>query len=442
MTSLTLTLLLHAGTLSTAQVPRSQAPRPDMVLRWNAVALDAIRAEKTPPPMAARNLAIMHLAVFEAVNAIGRPYRPYAVDAIPEAGASAEAAAASAAYHALVALYPQRKDHFERALADSLAEVPAGGGREAGLDLGRFMADKIVELRCDDGTAEAQTEYAPMPAPGVWERTPPRRAEPLYPLWGNVKPFAMRPRTQYRVPAPPALTSREYTAAYREVRALGGKRSAARSDDQTQIALFWADNAGTATPPGHWNVIAQTIARQRGLSLIENARLFALLNMSLADAGIYCWLIKFHYGYWRPITAIHRADADGNPDTDPDPTWEPLIATPPFPTYTSGHSTFSGAGASLLANYLGTDRVRFASTSEELPGVTRRFESIWSAAEEAGMSRIYGGIHWQFDNTEGLTAGKKLGEYVFRNYLQPREQRTTVGRPPIVIEETPIGPRP
>ncbi len=438
MVSLPLTLLLPMTALTTAQVPA--APPPDMVLRWNEVALDAIRAAKTPPPMAARNLAMVHLAIFDAVNAIERRYRPYAVDALPEAGASTDAAAASAAYHALVALYPQRKERFDCALADSLADVPADEGRDTGMDVGRFVAGKIVEMRQDDGSADAQQDYAPMPAPGVWERTPPRQAAPLYPLWGNVKPFAMRPRTQYKVPAPPALTSREYTAAYHEVKRLGGKRSSQRTADQTEIALFWVDNPGTATPPGHWNVIAQTLARQRGTSLIENARLFALLNMTLADAGIYCWLIKFHYGYWRPITAIHHADEDGNPDTDADPNWEPLVESPPFPSYTSGHSTFSGAGAALLAQFFGTDRVRFASTSEGLPGVTRRFESIWSAAEEAGMSRIYGGIHWQFDNTEGLAAGKTLGQYVYRNYLQPRQQRTTVARPPMIIEGAPLEP--
>src|SRR5207248_2752849 len=144
-----------------------------------------------------------------------------------------------------------------------------------------------------------------------------------------------------------------------------------------------------------------------------------------------CWVLKFTYGFWRPITAIHRADEDGNPDTAPDPDWEPLIDTPPFPSYTSGHSTFSGAAASVLANFFGADKVRFSTTSDGLPGVTRSFDSFWAAAEEAGMSRIYGGIHWQFDNTDGLLTGKVLGNYVCRNYLQ---LRPAVERPPIVIE--------
>ncbi len=211
------------------------------------------------------------------------------------------------------------------------------------------------------------------------------------------------------MPGPPALNSAAYTAAFREVKALGGRQGSRRTEDQTQIALFWADIAGTATPPGHWNEIAQTVARQRGITLAENARLFALLNMSLADAGVYCWIIKFNYGFWRPITAIQRADEDGNPDTDADASWEPLIETPPFPSYTSGHSTFSGAAAAVLASFFGTDRVRFTSNSDGLPGVTRTFDGFWAAAEEAGMSRIYGGIHWQFDNTDGLTAGRETG---------------------------------
>jgi membrane-associated phospholipid phosphatase len=442
MTGLTLTLLMHAGALATLQSPAGPTlpPRPDMVLRWNEVALDTIRAERTPPPMAARNLAIVHVAIYDAVNAVLRTHQYYAVNAIPDAGASPEAAAAAAAYHTLTALYPGRKAVFDRALAETLTDVPATPGRDIGLDLGQFMAQKILDMRCDDGADQAKTDYQPVRAAGLWERTPPRQDAPLYPGWGRVVPFAMKPGTQYKMPGPPPLNSAAYTAAFREVHVLGGKRSSRRSEEQTQIALFWADNAGTVTPPGHWNVIAQTVARQRGTTLAENARLFALLNMSLADAGIYCWLIKFNYGYWRPVTAIHRAHEDGNPDTDADPTWESLIETPPFPSYASGHSTFSGAAAATLASFFGSDRIRFTSTSDGLPGVTRTFESFWAAAEEAGMSRIYGGIHWQFDNVDGLASGKMLGKYVHRHYLQPlASDRTRVLRPPIV-EERRYGP--
>jgi membrane-associated phospholipid phosphatase len=417
---LTLTLLFQATALTTAQIPEAPA-RPDMVLRWNEVALQMIRTEKTPPPMAARNLAIVHVAIYDAVNAIDCGHCPYAVDAVPGAGALPEAAVAAAAHHVLVALFPEHRKKLDRALAESLADVPANDGRDMGVDLGRFVADKILALRADDGSNRAKADYQPRPAPGVWERTPPRYQEALYPKWGEVTAFAIKPGTQYRPATPPPLDSAAYAAAFHEVRALGGKNSVRRTAAQTQIALFWADNAGTATPPGHWNAIAQTVARQRGTTLVENARLFALLNMSLADAGMLCWVIKFTYEFWRPITAIHRAAEDGNPATDADPDWKPLIETPPFPAYTSGHSTFSGAAATVLANFFGTDSVRFASTSDGLPNVQRAYESLWAAAEEAGMSRIYGGIHWQFDNTQGLAVGKGIGSYVVRNFLQPRE---------------------
>ena len=437
MTSITLTLLLQASTLTTAQVPAKQ----DMVLRWNTVALDAIRAERTPPPMAARNLAIVHIAIYDAVNAIYRTHRPYGIDAVPEAGASPEAAAAAAAFHTLVAIFPMQKAIFDRALADSLREIPPGNSRTAGLDLGRFVAEKTFELRREDNSARAKTRYALKSSAGAWEATPPKRQEALYPAWGNVTCFCIKPGTQYKPAGPPALGSAAYTAAFNEVKALGGKQSARRTDDQTQIALFWADNAGTATPPGHWNEIAQAVARQHNLTLADNARLFALLNMSLSDAGVLCWVLKFTYGFWRPITAIHRADEDGNPDTDADPTWEPLIETPPFPSYTSGHSTFSAAAASVLANFFGTDAVRFTTTSDGLPGVSRTFNGFWAAAEEAGMSRVYGGIHYQFDNTDGLLTGKTLGTYVHRNYLQ-RRPASVVQRPPEIIVESLFGPPP
>jgi hypothetical protein len=257
--------------------------------------------------------------------------------------------------------------------------------------------------------------------------TPPQFQAALLPEWGRVRAFAIKKGTQYRPPAPPALTSAAYADAYHEVKKLGGKQSDGRTEEQTQIAHFWADNAGTVTPPGHWNKIAQTIAQDRNLTLAENARLFAHLNIALADAGILCWVIKFTFDYWRPVTAIHHADRED--------AWMPLLQTPPFPAYVSGHSTFSSAAASVLAHSFGTDDVRFATTSDGLPGKTRAFTKLSAAAEEAGMSRIYGGIHWQFDNTEGLKVGRTLGEYVYKNTLQPRRQqvlRPSFDEPPLI----------
>jgi membrane-associated phospholipid phosphatase len=233
---------------------------------------------------------------------------------------------------------------------------------------------------------------------------------------------------------PPPLTSREYAAGFNEVKALGGRDSAARTADQTVIAWFWNDAEGTATPVGHWNRIAQVVARDRGLGLADNARLFALLNITLADAGILCWECKFRYSYWRPVTAIREADRDGNPATDPDPTWISLLTTPNFPSYTSGHSSFSGAAATALALFFGTDEVRFRVGSDGLPGVVRGFPGFWAAAEEAGRSRIYGGIHYDFDNREGLASGNALAAYVAGNFLLPRgrQEATTALRAPVL----------
>lgn len=406
--------------LTAASVGQAEPSRPDMVLKWNDVALVAIRVDKTPPPVAARNLAIMHLAIYDAVMAIERTHQPYLVDLSATPGTSREAAAASAAHRTLVALYSCERDSFDKILAGCWLEIPAGPGRDNGAALGNYVAERILEARCNDGSAETG-KYTLKANLGAWRSTAPFFKDALLPEWGYVKPFAIKKGTMHRPSGPPALSSLQYAAAFNEVKRLGGKDSQVRTKEQTDIAHFWADDAGTVTPPGHWNRIAQSIARDRRTTLAENARLFAHLNMSLADAGILCWVIKFTFDFWRPITAIR--------ETTDDVRWAPLLNTPPFPAYVSGHSTFSSAAAASLAESFGTDKIRFATTSDDLPGVTRTFDSLWAAAEEAGMSRIYGGIHWKFDNEDGLKVGKTLGEYVTRNTLAPR---VVVQRSPII----------
>ncbi len=403
-------LLLTAGN---AIVPGQGTPpaRPDMVLHWNDVALQAIREDRTPPPVVARNLAIMHVAIYDAVIAFERTYQPHLVEATPLPDTSPEAAAAGAAHRVLIGLYPKQKATFDLILARCRLDLPRGAASARGLELGRLVAERVLEVRANDGAADAG-KYENKSSAGAWRPTAPLYKAPLLPDWGYVKPFAIKKGTMYRPAGPPSLTSVQYAGAFTEVKRLGGKNSVDRTEEQTQIAFFWADDAGTCTPPGHWNMIAQAIAKERGSTLAENARTFAHLNMSLADAGILCWVIKFTYDFWRPITAIREADGDDK--------WTPVLDTPPFPAYISGHSTFSSAAAASLAESFGSDKVRFTTRSDGAPGVTRTFNSLWAAAEEAGMSRIYGGIHWQFDNVDGLNVGKTLGEYVSRNTLQPR----------------------
>ncbi len=388
-----------------------------------------IRAERTPPPMAARNLAIVHAAIYDAVNAVERTHRPYRFRGDAPAGASAEVAASLAAHRALVALYPKQVEFVDAILDANLATLPDGEGKTNGMFLGKAVAEDLLDWRRQDGVAR-RVAYKPGAAAGQWRPTPPLFREALLPQWPSLTCFCMKTGAQFRPAGPPALTSDDYAASFREVKLLGSLRGTTRTPEQTEIARFWADDEGTVTPPGHWNRIAQTIAAERRTTLTENARLFALLNLALADAGIASWDCKYAFNVWRPIDGIREADPTRHRDTTPERDWAPLLTTPPFPSYTSGHSTFSGAAAAVLAHYFRTDEVGFTSTNESLPGVARTYARFSDAAREAGRSRVYGGIHWEFDNREGLTCGREVGEYVVRNYLLPRAAETGAPSPP------------
>ena len=390
----------------------------DPVLRWNSILLDSIRAQKTPPPYAARNMAIVHIAIYDAVNAIDGGYDGYLTQRNGPQNGSEAAAAAQAAHDTLAALYPTRKAIFDAALVWSLAQVPDGSAENKGIAVGRNAARQILAERQDDG-ADSVVFYTPGTGPDDWQPTPPAFAPALLPQWPDVTPFALESGDQFRPSAPPSMTSDEFTAAFNRVKAIGAADSATRTAEQTQIALFWADGAGTATPPGHWNLIARDVAQAQHNTLPQNARLFALLNIALADAGIVSWDAKYTFNFCRPVTAIRNTADDGNPATSADSTWTPLISTPPFPSYTSGHSTFSAAAAAVLAGFFGTDKITFTTASENPAATSRTFTSFSQAAAEAGISRIYGGIHWDFDNTAGLASGKLVGQYVFSHLLKP-----------------------
>jgi hypothetical protein len=389
----------------------------DPVLDWNAIMLQAIRTDKTPPPQASRNMAIVQLAVYDAINAIDSLHANYDGATAAAANASPAAAAIAAAHSALDALYPAQAATFDAAYASSLAALPDSTSKMNGIAVGIAAANKILALRSNDGSS-AVVPYTPGSGPGVWVPTPPKFLPALDPQWPMVTPFAMASGSQFRPPPPPALSSDAFVSAYNEVMAYGNVNSTVRTADQTQIAEFWADNPGaTATPPGHWNEIVDQVAVLQGNTLAQNARSLALLDMAMADAAIVAWDAKYTYNFWRPVTAIQNANSAGNPQLVQDSSWMPLLVTPNFPTYTSGHSTFSGAADSVLTAIYGAN-FSFTTTSDALPGVTRSFSSFSAAANEAGQSRIYAGIHYQFDNQNGLASGRALGAYVVENFLQ------------------------
>ena len=385
----------------------------DVVLTWNQTMLEAIRLDATPPPMASRGMAMVSLAMYDVINAIeGTP--GYYVSLPTQPGTSADAAAASAAHRVLSYLYPGQQAFFDTQLAASLALVPDGAAETNGITLGQSIANAIIAIRATDGWNDF-VEYVPGNQPGDWQQTAPMYDVALLPQWADLTPFALTSPTQFTPAGPPALTSQAYADAFNEVKALGSATGSTRTADQTQIARFWADGGGTYTPPGHWDQIAQQIALQQGNSLSANARLFAQLNVALADAAITAWHTKYAHEFWRPITAIQQADLAGNALTVADPAWSSFLITPPFPEYVSGHSTFSGAAAEILTSLFGNN-VAFTTESLGLPGVQRSFTNFEQAAQEAGKSRIYGGIHFEFSNQDGLASGKALADFVLNRF--------------------------
>jgi len=387
----------------------------DVVTDWNNAALDAIRNGHTPPPVASRSLAILHVSIYDAVNGIARSYEQYLVESAVPASASREAATSAAAHEALVNLFPTAASSFDTLHAAILATLPDSPQKTAGILWGELVADQILAARANDGF----NAVLPPPGgsgPGAWVPTPPAFLPYLLPQWGFVTPFAMSSSSQFRPPGPPSLDSRQYAEDYNEIKALGAAVGSTRTEEQTRIALFWADGAGTETPPGHWNSIAQIIAGAQGNTLEENARLFALLNIAMADAAICAWDAKYTFDFWRPVTAIAF--------TEPQLNWMSFIVTPPFPDYVSGHSTFSGAAATVLPLFYGTQDLPFTTGSDFLPGVYRSFSTCLDAAEEAAMSRIYGGIHFRSASEDGLQAGISIGEWTATHYLQPKSNRS------------------
>jgi len=412
--------LLLLPLLAIASGPRALAD--NVILRWNQEAIDAIRLSRNPPPISSLLYATYHVAIFDAVNGFDRKHHGWLVDDPAPEGASMDAAVAGAAFTVLDALFsPTSNPANIRAFYENeLAAIPEGKAKADGLEWGARVAKAVLAKRATCGFDKPIPGKYSSTEPGKWRETPPSFRPPLLPFWGHVTPFAMTSPSQFRCPPPPALDSKQYADELAFTNRSGARDGSDRTEFQTECAPFWSDDLGTSTPPGHWNMIAQDIARRRHLGVPESARLFGLLNIALADAAISCWECKFFYNTWRPETALREMDVKLNPYAAPNPAFIPTMVSPSFPAYPSGHSMFSGAGAKTLELYFGTDDVEFSVTSDGLPGVVHSFKHFSDAQREAGISRLYAGIHTMADNSNGQNAGMQIAEWVFAHELQPR----------------------
>jgi hypothetical protein len=390
------------------------------VVQWNSTLLVIVRTPGAQPHTVhpTHSFALLHAAIYDAVNAIDGTHKPYLVD-LPTVSltASQDAAAAAAAHAVLLTLYPNFQALLDTQLQQTLAPIPEGAEKAEGLSIGQMVATQILALRSGDGSTAPPLPYVFGDAPGKYQSTPPNfPPQPQFTHWAHVTPFALERAQQFRPGPPPALRSERYGAAVNEVKALGVGNSTAASPDQALTGRFW-----NGAIQNYWNEITQTAAVEHNLTTAQSARLFALLNLALADGVIAFYDAKYTYNVWRPVTAIRAADTDINPDTRVDPNWLPEVGTTtPDPSYPGAHAVLSAAGARVLRAFFKRDQFAFTVTSEVLSGVERSFTGFSAAAEEATLSRIYAGVHFRFDLTTGQELGRNVARFVVRNFLTPR----------------------
>lgn len=399
----------------------TQTSGENVILQWNRVLQETIRTPGQQPPtiFPVRSFAMMHAAMFDAVNSIDGSFTPYLTDVPGSRRASQEAAAAKAARDVLVALYPTRQTIFDAELADSIDGIPWFRAWQ-GIRVGGIVAERLLAARANDGWNVPPPPYVLPMTPGNWQPTPPANAPAGFTQFPAVLPFATTSGTQFAPNDPPAMTSAEYAADLNEVKELGSATSTTRTADQTQVARLWANVNTPTTVWFVWNNVARNVAIARNNNTAENARLFALMNIAFHDALQTTMASKFVHGLWRPVTAIRRADEDGNPNTEPDPNWTPLLGNPPYPTYAGNHAAIGTSQSTILALVFGRDDIRFEHTWEGAGGATRSYAGFTAMANEEERSRVYGGIHFTFDQTAGQSAGRNVANYVFLNLMKPR----------------------
>ena len=383
----------------------------DVIRTWHTLAA----LQPTNPVRQSRVLAMLHAAMHDAVNGAVPIYETYA-SWLSDRHANPVAAAAAAAHGVLASLFPANTATFDAQLASSLADVPDGAAEDAGVALGAAVAQFIVDVRANDGM-NVPDPFNPIPGPGVWEPTPPAFAAAVEPQMQNVMPFAIRSRDQFDVELPPDLLSEAYARDFNEVKAVGQETSSVRNEDQVHYAHFWFEPSNVA-----WSRIAAIYTWQNDTNLHDTARLFALLNLAMADGYIAGFYWKQTYALWRPITAIRKADTDGNPDTDRDTTWNSLRPTPPSADYPSTHSILGAAAAQILRQFTGSDRFAFCmvSSSAVPAGSARCYKRFSEAAGENADSRVLIGYHFRFATKAGMKLGRRIGTYAFRHNLEPR----------------------
>jgi membrane-associated phospholipid phosphatase len=387
------------------------------VIQWNRDLVSLLRTPGAQPATIhpTRTMAILHAAIYDAVNSIDKGHAPYKV-LLPGAppDASLDAAAAAAGHEILLTLFPGFQTFVDGEYQHLLSQIPDGGPKSEGVQVGTAVADQIIQIRATDGSGATPPVYTAINAPGTYQLTPPNFAPAVFTHWPNVTPFALSSANQFRPGPPPQLTSQTYANDFNEVKSLGGPHSPAATSDQQLIGVFW-----NGAIQNYWNEIAQKAALSSNLTTAQAARLFALLNLSLADTVIAFYDAKYTYTFWRPVTAIRAANMDGNPDTQSDPNFLPETRTTAAdPSYPGAHGAVSAAAAAVLASFLGSDEFSFNLSSEVFAGLQRSFSSFSGASQEAFLSRIYAGQHFRSDQAAGAQLGSNVAGFVVTNLLR------------------------
>jgi hypothetical protein len=382
----------------------------DVIRDWNERTVAFVTNARMAPPQAERVMAMVHVAMFDAVNAIDKRYRPYLVQPAASTTASKEAAAAVAAGRVLLGVHPQAEAEVKADLAAYLAAIPEGDAKSGGVKLGEAVATRVLEARAGDGS-EAPDAYRPKTKPGAYVPTPTTVGS----IWPKLKPFAMMSPAQFRPQPPISLKSQQWVTDYNEIKVIGARASTKRSTRQTEDAHFWL-----APGPVIYYPVVRQVAVAKKLDVLDSARLMALVAVARSDAFVAIFDAKYHYDFWRPVTAIRNGDIDDNPGTELDATWLPLADTPMHPEYPCAHCIMASTIASVVESLFGTAELpELSLTSPTAPGVTHRWTNLKALVDEVAEARIWAGFHYRFSTRVGVDMGRKIGDYTVKTVMQP-----------------------